>query len=713
MTVSLLIAADNRKSFDQKLDKNCESDSFGTHFDDRCNQNKSHSFIKSSGEVDEMQIHFNALLDPAFGSEHMFIVFGEPIGQWEVGPRIPVHTVAKCEDFEIIHGVLYLPTSFKTEHLHVAYKYIKYEESARVFEMITKPKINENMQAALNRTFVIRAEDWEGRISKHDNIVSPPVEFLNVVYRLVNGSVANKSDVDECKLYLKAFLPQLEFSSQLMENIIKSSMVVIQNLRELSFAVPKGSFRTRFGYMQGEDKLKVFASVFKNKITENQKLMKRGPLRDRQNAFLSSVTLACIFEYFVGIVKLNKECLTMVEAFSLKGLRECGAPIQQILREQMRTEQLRIEVTSLLTILLKEVLEQHTTKSPLLPWWSMLALVSILNDMIGTEQEPNIIARLLAIVPVRSYEIDTMEVEAALHYAPKLGPLIASKFNFENCSVFLKISSLDAIMLLKRTLEEIVLYSKGIKLKMNKLEELLTQLKVKIESYQESFKRIETGIRTILAIMTSLLPFVDCTQLNPTFGISLKILDTFVRKAASSRSENKEELKSIMGAYADGIESIATSLKMYFQGHQEQVKFKFICEVLDLFFTNDLCLDDMKKLMDESAEQVLRFAIDLKMKDESSQKEILKVICDPEAHKRSNAMLNVLDGALVQIIDKMEDYPLLFKYLSKHDSSKLWLLFKKVLPVVNKDVPSRMTVVKRLLEWQIAASFIELAGKFV
>jgi len=30
------------------------------------------------------------LLDPAFGSEHMFIVFGEPIGEWKLGPHIPV-----------------------------------------------------------------------------------------------------------------------------------------------------------------------------------------------------------------------------------------------------------------------------------------------------------------------------------------------------------------------------------------------------------------------------------------------------------------------------------------------------------------------------------------------------------------------------------------------------------------------------------------------
>jgi len=683
----------------------------GSCCNDRFQKNKTHSFIESSGEVDEMQIHFYALLDPAFGSEHMFIVFGEPIGEWKLGPHIPVCVKAKCDEFDIIHGVLYLPTSFKTEILHVAYKYIKYEESAQVFEMITKPKIKGKTQGTLNRTLVISANDWKGRINKYDNIVSPPADSIS--YRLGFRSIANKSDVDECKLYLKAFLPKLDFSSKPMENRINSSMVVINNLMAMSFAVPEGGFGSRFANMQIEDKLKVFTSVFKNKITENQKLMKKGSLHDLKDVFLSSVTLACIFQYFVGIVKLNKECLTLVEAFSLKGLREFGVPIPQILREQLRTEQLIIEVTCLITILLKKVLEQHTANKPLLPWWSMLALVTILDDLTEDLQDPNITERLLAIVPIRSIDIDIMEVETALHYAPKLGPLIASKFNFENGNVFLKISSLDAVTLLERTLDEIKSCSKGTKLKINKLEELLTQLQMKIESYQESIKRIEAGIGTILAIMTSLLQFVDCAQLTPAFGISLKILDTFARIAVSNGSEKKEVLNCILGAYAEGIECIAASLKTYFKGHREQVKFRFICELLDLFFTNDLCLDDMKKLMDESAEEVLRFAIDLKMKDESSQKEILKVIYDPEAHERSNAMLKVLDGALVQIIDKMEDYPLLFKYLSKHDSSKLWLLFKKVLPVVNKDLPSRMTVVKRLLEWQIAVSFIDLAAKIL
>ena len=54
-----------------------------------------------------------------------------------------------------------------------------------------------------------------------------------------------------------------------------------------------------------------------------------------------------------------------------------------------------------------------------------------------------------------------------------------------------------------------------------------------------------------------------------------------------------------------------------------------------------------------------------------------------------------------------QDHTLLFSQLSKDGNSKLWRLFKKAFP----DVTSKLTVLKQLLEWSIAAGFIRLSGE--
>ena len=48
-------------------------------------------FTHGTGDQHELQVHFYAMLDPAFGgSENMYIVFGRPIGEWLQESRIPV-----------------------------------------------------------------------------------------------------------------------------------------------------------------------------------------------------------------------------------------------------------------------------------------------------------------------------------------------------------------------------------------------------------------------------------------------------------------------------------------------------------------------------------------------------------------------------------------------------------------------------------------------
>ena len=51
-------------------------------------------FTHGTGAANELQVHFFALLDPAFGnSDGLNIVLGSPIGNWEKESFIPLHCI--------------------------------------------------------------------------------------------------------------------------------------------------------------------------------------------------------------------------------------------------------------------------------------------------------------------------------------------------------------------------------------------------------------------------------------------------------------------------------------------------------------------------------------------------------------------------------------------------------------------------------------------
>jgi len=134
---------------------------------DRINVKKQSSTLTcSTGDADELQIHFHALLDPAFGSsEEMYIILGHPIGAWLDGPAIKVECIGNYEGYEILHATLYLPTSFKRQYLQASYKYVKAFKGVN-YEFISRPKIGTEHQGLLNRTLILRPDDWKG-VHKH------------------------------------------------------------------------------------------------------------------------------------------------------------------------------------------------------------------------------------------------------------------------------------------------------------------------------------------------------------------------------------------------------------------------------------------------------------------------------------------------------------------------------------------------------------------
>ena len=67
----------------------------------------------------------------------------------------------KCEGYEILHGIIYLPTSFKKLCLQVPYKYVKVLNRV-AYEFISRPKIYNGQQGLLNRALIIRSDDWNG-----------------------------------------------------------------------------------------------------------------------------------------------------------------------------------------------------------------------------------------------------------------------------------------------------------------------------------------------------------------------------------------------------------------------------------------------------------------------------------------------------------------------------------------------------------------------
>ena len=77
------------------------------------------------------------------------------------GSRIVIFR--KCEGYDILHGILCLPISFKKPCLQASYKYVKVLNGVRFeFEFISRSKIHYEQQGVLNRSLIICSDDWKG-----------------------------------------------------------------------------------------------------------------------------------------------------------------------------------------------------------------------------------------------------------------------------------------------------------------------------------------------------------------------------------------------------------------------------------------------------------------------------------------------------------------------------------------------------------------------
>jgi len=303
-------------------------------------------------------------------------------------------------------------------------------------------------------------------------------------------------------------------------------------------------------------------------------------------------------------------------------------------------------------------------------------------------------------------EVDIVEVETALYYAPKLDQIILLKFDLRNYELILKIEGLDPVELLHRvklTTNRRHLTSSEI----NDLEVVLVLLKSKIECYHLiDIERAQTGINTTLRTMASLLNYIDCFKHMSVFGELLGILEIFVGKVKEAALESMDVFQSIFEAFEKGIEDVMQIIKNCILNKRFTLKFDSACELLDTLFKTDCGFDRLNNYMENKAQTVMDYVINMKMKY-SSQEEVLEVICSADANQRSPKMLKLFESTMNEIIDKSKDPTMLFRYLSNHDNSKLWRLFEKVLP----NLSSSKTVLKKLLEWPVTASFIKLTSK--
>jgi len=198
------------------------------------------------------------------------------------------------------------------------------------YEFISKPKIHNGQQGFLDRSLIIRSDDWKGSYDKFDSIVSPSTETWNVLktfYRYVTRSIADKSDIEEFTICLRAFLPKYTFCSWWMEDVIDSCITVVERLCYMSFTA-YGSHYWRFLKFSSFEKQKIFMSIFRQNIEENHKLLEKGDENELLNVLLSSITFACILVYFCGQEIPLKECLKLIKTFSLVRLRKSGATLQ-------------------------------------------------------------------------------------------------------------------------------------------------------------------------------------------------------------------------------------------------------------------------------------------------------------------------------------------------------------------------------------------------
>ena len=93
-----------------------------------------------------------------------------------------------------------------------------------------------------------------------DSIVSPPTESWSIfksIARVFTRGDAHKSDIEEFKLCLRAFLSKLNFYSFPMYYLINSSVAIVGKLYAMSFALYGNCPRTRFSSFTSDEKLEV------------------------------------------------------------------------------------------------------------------------------------------------------------------------------------------------------------------------------------------------------------------------------------------------------------------------------------------------------------------------------------------------------------------------------------------------------------------------
>jgi len=312
-----------------------------------------------------------------------------------------------------------------------------------------------------------------------------------------------------------------------MEDVIECCTTVVQRVFYMSFTAC-GYHYCRFLSFSNLEIKKIFINIFKQKIEENHKLLEKGDQNELRNVLLSSITFACILVYLCGQSIPWKECVKLIETFSLVRLRNSGATLKAIEELLCKHVHNYLGIENKLKILLKEALEQDSVRKATTAWWGMLALISILNDIAGEELEVEYIKAPLPRIWLGEKEVDIVEVETALYYAPKLEQIILLKFGLRNYELILKIEGLDPVVLLHRvklTINGRHLTSSEVKA----LEELLLLLKSKIEGYEAStIERIKTGIGTVLGMLSALLTVMNPEELISIFWQLLGILEIFI-----------------------------------------------------------------------------------------------------------------------------------------------------------------------------------------
>ena len=73
----------------------------------------------------------------------------------------------KFAEFEILHGILHLPSFYKSVYMSVPYKYIKVVDKEVIWEFIRRPVLHD--QGIVNRLLIIKDAEWRGKFIYNDS----------------------------------------------------------------------------------------------------------------------------------------------------------------------------------------------------------------------------------------------------------------------------------------------------------------------------------------------------------------------------------------------------------------------------------------------------------------------------------------------------------------------------------------------------------------